>query len=137
MADAQKSLSLPSLEEALAWEGFSVDEIGGSAVAKVVSVFCDCDSGEPAWVIAKLGRFGKAIAVPFGDCAAGVDRIWTPYPREVLKGAPALDAGKPLTREQELLLCGHYGIDDGLGRAKQLKERPEGAVTSQPADAAG
>ncbi len=130
-------LMLPSLDEARTWEGFKIDEVGGASVAKVQSIFCDAESGDPVWVIAKVGRFGKVIAIPFLDCAAGVGRIWVPFGREELKGAPAIDPTKPLSREQELLLCAHYGIHDEMGRAQQVKGRPEGAITSQAGAAAG
>lgn len=133
----RKPRSLPSLDDALGWQGFQLDDIGGSSVAKIQLIFVDEASKEPAWVMAKTGRFGKVIAVPFIDCAPGVGHVWVPFDRELLKAAPALDPDKPLTRDQELLICEHYGIHDGLGRAAAVKERPEGAVTSQPAAVGG
>lgn len=139
MADTAQagSQSLPTLTEAIAWSGHRIDEIGGSSAARVQSVFVDRDSRDPVWVIAKLGRFGKVIAIPFLDCAGGVGHVWVPYTREVLRGAPGVDPAKPLTREQELAICAHYGVHDGMGRAREVKERPEGAVTSQVAAGGG
>jgi hypothetical protein len=124
---------LPTLEQARAWTGDRIDEIGGSSVARVQSVFVDTESEDPVWVIAKLGRFGKVIAIPFLDCAAGAGHVWVPYPRDVLRGAPVVDPAKPLTREQELALCAHYGVHDELGRAKEVKGREDGSVTSKMA----
>jgi len=134
---AAPSLSLPTLAEASAWSGHRIDEVGGSSVARIQSVFVDGETGEPVWVIAKVGRFGKAIAIPFLDCAPGVGRVWVPYTRETLRGAPGIDPAKPLTREQELAICAHYGVHDELGRAREVKERPEGAITSQLASGGG
>lgn len=131
------SLSLPTLTDAIGWTGHRIDEIGGSSVARVQSVFVDGKTREPVWVIAKIGRFGKVVAIPFLDCAPGVGHIWVPYTREAIRGAPGIDPTKPLTREQELAICAHYGVHDGLGRAREVKERPEGSVTSQVAAGAG
>lgn len=128
--------SLPSLSDAVGWTGHQVDDMGGSGVARVQAVFIDRESREPAWIVAKVGRFGKVIAIPFHDCAPSVDRIWVPYPRDTLRGAPGVDPAHPLTRGQEMTICEYYGIHDGLGRARELRERPEGAVTSQVATGA-
>ena len=125
------SQSLPSLEEARAWAGYRVDELAGTTVARVQSVYVDIESEEPVWVVAKMGRFGRAIAIPFLDCAAGAGHVWVPYTRSVLRAAPVVDPAKPLTREQELAICEHYGVHDEMGRAKQVKAREEGAVTSR------
>src|SRR2546421_12748190 len=132
--------SMPTLVEAQAWLGFRVDEMGGSSRARVQRVYVDQETGEPAWLIIKIGRFGKLTALPIGHCAGGVGHIWAAYPREVIRGAPTVEPDRPLTREQELALCAHFGIRDGQGRAGEVAERPEGTVTSQapaPAPAEG
>jgi hypothetical protein len=77
-----------------------------------------------------LGRFGKLIAIPLVDCAAGAGRVWAAHERNRLRGAPAIDGEKPLTREQELALCEHYGIPAGYGRAAEVSAREQGAITS-------
>jgi hypothetical protein len=128
--------TLPSLEEAQGWIGFRVDEMGGSSVARVHGIYVDQETGEPAWVIVRVGRFGKMTAIPFRDCAAAAGHLWVAYGRDSVRGAPAIDARAPLTREAELELCAHYGIREGQARAGEISERPEGAVTSQ-APAAG
>ncbi|MEK6277919.1 MAG: PRC-barrel domain-containing protein [Actinomycetota bacterium] len=132
MAETADTEMLPGAEEALEWTGFRLDEMGGAGVGKVQGILVDEQSGEPAWVVAKLGRFGKVIAVPFRDCAAGAGNVWVPHQRDVVRGAPALDGGKPLTREEELQICEHYGIREDQGRAAEVSGRPEGAETAQP-----
>ena len=128
-------LEPPSSEQAVAWTGFRVDEPGGSSVGRVGGVFRDSATGEPAWLIAKLGRFGKTIAIPFRDCAAGIGHVWVPYERSLLRAAPGVDPEKPLTREQELAICSHYGISERVGRGLEVAERPEGSVSAQAAGA--
>ena len=132
MADpASGPQTLPSLDEVRDWTGYRIDEFGGTSVARVQSVYVDTESGEAVWVVAKLGRFGKVIAIPFLDCAAGAGHIWVPYTRTILRAAPVVDPAKPLTREQELSICEHYGVHDEMGRAKEVKAREEGSVTSK------
>lgn len=125
---------LPSLAEARAWAGFELDEAGGERVGRVRCVYADAASGEPAWLIAALGRRGaKLVAVPLRDCAAAAGRVWTAHAGEALRSAPAVDPTRPLLREHELTICAHYGIGERTGRAAEVADRPAGAVTSQPA----
>jgi hypothetical protein len=133
---AEVAASLPSLEEARGWVGHRIDEVGGSSFARVQGLYADSESGQPAWVVAKLGRFGRVTVVPFLDCAAAAGHVWVPYPRQLLRGAPVIDPSRPLTREQELAICEHYGLHEEIGRAGQVAGREEGAVTSRPAAAA-
>ena len=123
------------LEEALAWEGYRLEEIAGSSVARVQGVHVDAESGQPEWLVVKLGRFGRTTALPLRDCAAGAGHVWCPYERERIRAAPAIESGDPLTRERELELCAHYGIGEGQGRAAELAQREADAVTARPAGA--
>ena len=123
----------PSLAAAIGWAGFELDEIGGERAGRVHSVFADAAGGEPAWLVAALGRRGaKLVAVPLRDCAAGAGRVWTAHEGEALRTAPAVDPARPLLREHELTICAHYGIGEGAGRAAEVAGRPEGAVTARP-----
>lgn len=135
MSEAAASAGpLPSLAEALGWAGFELDELGGERAGRVHGVFADAAGGEPAWLIAALGRRGaKLVAVPLRDCAAAAGRVWTAHGGEALRAAPAVDPTRPLLREHELTICAHYGIGKRVGRAAEVAGRPEGAVTSQPA----
>lgn len=123
-------LLLPSRQEAESWAGHRLDDLAGSGVGRVHGVFVDDQTGEPVWTIAKVGRFGKLIAIPFRDCAAGAGHVWVPYERGLLRGAPAVDGAKPLTREHELAICAHYRVHVETGRAREVAGRPEGEVTS-------
>lgn len=125
--------ALPSLADALGWVDFQLDDLEGAGVARVMTVFADAETSEPVWLAAKLGRFSKTVAIPFADCAAGVGEVWTPHKRDEIRGAPGIDASRPLTREQELTLCAYFQIHDGIGRASDILDRPEGAITSQAA----
>ncbi len=121
----------PGVEDVKAWEGYQLDEISGQGVAKVEGLFVDKETGEPAWVLAKLGRFGKTVPVSVRECAAAAGRVWVPHEREVIRNAPAVDPAMPLNREQELQVLEYYGIPETVGRAAEIADRPEGSTTAE------
>jgi hypothetical protein len=124
----------PALAEASEWVGFEVDELGGSRVGVVHSLYRDADRSEPVWLIARLGRRRtKLVAVPLRNCAAAAGRVWTGHERDALRAAPAVDPTRPLLREHELAICAHYGIGERVGRAAEVAGRPAGTVTANPA----
>jgi hypothetical protein len=123
----------PPLKEALGWIGFRVDDLNGSRVGTVQSVYVDAANEQPVWVVAKVGRFGKVTALPYAECADGAGRIWVAQERKMIRAAPAIESGEPLRREQELELCAHYLIRE-RGRQAEVEERAAKAITSRPAD---
>jgi hypothetical protein len=124
----------PSLDEISAWAGWRLDEIGGSGVGRVEGAYVDEGSGEPHWLHVRMGRFGHHTLVPAGDAVAGVGHVWIPYDRDTVRRAARIDPGKPVDREQEIELCSHYGIAEGLGRAAELAVMPPGASSVRPAE---
>jgi len=124
----------PTLAEARGWIGCAIDDVAGGRVGKARGLFADEPSGEPTWLVAKLGRFsGPTVAIPLRDCAASANRIWVAHPRKAIRSAPVVDPTRLLLREHELAICAHYGIGEQVGRAAEVASRPEGSVTSQPA----
>lgn len=125
------SPSQPGLEDVKQWMGYRVDEISGHSVAKVEGLFVDQESGDPAWVLVKLGRFGKVVPISIRECATAAGRVWVPHDREVIRNAPAVDPDMPLNREQELQVLQYYGIPETVGRGAEITDRKTGTVTSQ------
>lgn len=126
---------LPTLEEVQAWTGAKVTELGGAKVGHVHGCFVDDDSGEPAWLVARLGRRRRGIrivAVPLGFCAGASFGVWVAQEGERMASAPVVDPARPLLREHELTICAHFGVGEAVGRAAEVLERPEGAVTAAP-----
>lgn len=125
----------PAAEAALdrSCVGFEIDDFGGSGVGRVHSLFLDIESDAPTWLIAALGRrAARLVAVPVGSCAAAAGRVWVAHDREALRTAPAVDPTRSLLREHELAICAHFGIGERIGRAAEVIDRAEGAVTSRP-----
>ena len=124
----------PPPAEASGWIGFEVDEIGGGRVGQVDGFFLDAVAGDPAWLIARLGRRrGPLVAIPLRDCAGGGGRVWVAHAGETIRSAPVVDPTRPLLREHELTICAHFDIGENAGRAAEVAARPEGSVTAQPA----
>jgi hypothetical protein len=120
--------------EAMSWLGVEVAEMGGDAVGQVQGVFVDADSGEPAWLVARLGRRRRArvVAVPFSNCAGAPFGVWVAQEGDAIRSAPVVDPTRPLRREHELMICAHFGIGEKVGRAAAVAAHAEGDVTATP-----
>ena len=144
MSDATAAAAPPSLEEARGWIGLELDDVEGRTAGRIEAVYTDAESGAPVWLLVAAGRrrrgflgIGrrdpKTVVVPLRECAAMPGRAWTAQPLEALRGAPAVDASRPLLREHEVAICAHYGIGEAAGRWAEVAGRAEGAVTARPA----
>jgi hypothetical protein len=127
------SRSGPDADEVRGWIGSRLDVLGGSSVARIDGFFVDADTGSPEWLVVRLGRFGQPTLVPARDAVGAAGKVWVPYSRETLKSAPRRKAKDPLTREAELELLRHFGVDGDAGRAADLNARGFDAITASPA----
>lgn len=124
----------PSAAEAMSWLGADVAELSGNAVGQVQGLYVDAESGEPAWLIARLGRRRRArvVAVPFSNCAGAPFGVWVAQEADAIRSAPVVDPTRPLRREHELTICAHFGIGEKVGRAGVVVSRESGAITAAP-----
>jgi len=114
--------------------GAELDDLAGGRVGRVSGFYLDAANHEPVWLVVALGRRGrKRIVVPIRECAAAAGRTWTAQEAEKMRNAPAVDPSRPLLREHEVTICGHYGIGERAGRHAEVATRPAGSVTAQPA----
>jgi len=120
--------------EAMRWIGADVAELSGDPVGQVQGLYVDAQSGEPAWLIARLGRRrrARAVAVPFSNCAGAPFGVWVAQEADAIRSAPVVDPARPLRREHELTICAHFGIGEKAGRAATVSARPSGDVTATP-----
>jgi hypothetical protein len=123
-----------STTEALGWLGADLAELNGSPVGQVQAIFVDADSGEPAWVVARLGRRRRArvVAVPFSNCAGASFGVWVAQEADAIRSAPVVDPTRPLRREHELTICAHFGIGERVSRAAEVGPREAGGITAAP-----
>jgi hypothetical protein len=126
--------AMPSLAEAMRWVGAELTDVDGAAVGVVDGLFVDSDSGDPVWLIARVGRRrqAKLVAVPLRECAGAAFGVWVAQDADALSTAPVVDPARPLRREHELTICSHFGIGEGVGRAAEVVGRPEAAITAVP-----
>jgi hypothetical protein len=124
----------PDLAEAMGWLGAPVSAVDGVAVGQVQGFFVDREGGDPAWLIARLGRRRntRVVAVPIGNCAGAPFGVWVAQRGEALRGAPVVDPTRPLRREHELTICRHFEIGERVGRAAAVAGRPAGEITATP-----
>ncbi len=104
--------SKPSLNEALGWIGSRVDDIYGASVGRLEDVWIDPGTGVPRWLLVKEGRFGgRTTLIPFEDATAGAGHVWVPYERDIVREAPEIEPGAPLTQGIEAALRSHYSAN--------------------------
>ena len=129
-----EAAAMPSLAEVTGWVGADLSEVDGAAVGKVEGFFVDFGTGNPAWLVARVGRRrqAKLVAVPLHDCAGAAFGVWVAQDAGALSTAPVVDPARPLRREHELTICAHFGVGEGVGRAAEVAGRPEGSVTASP-----
>jgi PRC-barrel domain len=98
-----------SLDEALGWIGSRVDDLYGVGVGRLEDIWIDPGTGVPRWLLVKEGQFdGRATLIPFEDASAGGGRVWIPYDQDVVRRAPEVEPGSPLTQQLESSLRRHY-----------------------------
>ena len=123
-----------TVAEAQGWRGFKLDDVGGSTVGKIETVYVDEESGEPEWLLARMGRFGHHCLVPARDAVGAAGHVWVPYARDQIRKAPRMEPNKPLEREAEETLLEHYGVGtSAVGRGAELAKRDPSAVTARAA----
>jgi hypothetical protein len=126
--------SLPSLDEALAWDGKRIDGLGNKTLGRIAGIHVDGEDGEPRWALIRLGPLAGCTAIPFEHVAEGAGRLWAAYDRDWIKEAPRFRPTDSLTALQELELCAHWGIREGQGRAAEVAEQDAEEITAVPAE---
>jgi hypothetical protein len=123
-----------SAAEATGWLGAEVADLGSSSIGQAEGLYVDAESGEPTWLIVRLGRRRRArvVAVPFANCAGAPFGVWVAQEADAIRSAPVVDPTRPLRREHELTICAHFGIGEKVGRAGALEGRVPGEVTAAP-----
>jgi hypothetical protein len=123
-----------SADEATGWLGAEVAASNGSSVGQVQGLYVDADSGDPIWLIARLGRRRRArvVALPISNCAGAPFGVWVAQEGDAIRSAPVVDPTRPLRREHELTICAHFGIGEKAGRAAEVAPREATAITATP-----
>ena len=130
---AEAKAKLPTLEEALRWDGWQIDGIGGKSLGRVAGIHVDSEDGKPRWVLVRLGRLSGSTAIPFEHVAPGAGRLWAAYEKDWIREAPRFRPNESLTAIQELELAAHWGIGEKQGRAAEVSKRDADEISAVPA----
>jgi len=128
-----------SLEQARALAGSKMFGQGGEHLGTIEVLYADRDDGEPTFATVYTEAFGSSTSfVPLSAAEMQGQDVLVPYDKELVKGAPHVDADGALSPEEEERLYSHYGVaggattqDTGAGTAGQGAPS-EGSDTSGP-----
>ena len=128
-----------SLEQARELAGRKMLGQGGEHLGKIEVLYADREDGEPTFAAVHTGMSGsKSTFVPLSAAEMQGQDVLVPYDKELVKGAPHVDAEGELSPEEEQRLYSHYGVtggattqDTGAGTADQ-DAATQGQDTSGP-----
>ena len=84
------------MPEALSWLGMRIDDAYGARVGVVHDVYLEPD-GSPRWIF----TVRRKVLIPAREAIAGAGRVWVPFTRDVIAGAPEVWSLDDLTAEIE------------------------------------
>ena len=83
----------------------------GEAVGSIGEIYVDDVTGTPDWVTVRTGLFGTADTfVPLQAARVEGDDLVVPYAKDLIKGAPRIEADGARSPQEEQVLYGHYGV---------------------------
>src|SRR6476469_6683844 len=119
---------LPTLADALQWNGLRIDGLGNKTLGRVAGIHVDAQDGKPRWVLIRIGPLAGCTAIPIEHVAEGAGRLWAAYDKDWIREAPRFRPNESLTALQELELCEHWGIPEGEGRAAVVADQAAEAI---------
>ena len=84
------------MPEALSWLGMRIDDAYGARVGEVRDIYLESD-GSPRWIFTGRHR----VLIPAQYAIAGAGRVWVPYERALVVGAPRVWSLDEVTPELE------------------------------------
>ncbi len=72
--------------------------------------------------------------MPFSDARAGAGHVWIPYERDVVREAPQIEPGMPLTQQVEATLRNHYAANATAAVSHGSQPTDRSDPRQQPAD---
>jgi hypothetical protein len=99
----------PSIETARGWREKTMVDREGVPLGRIVHVYLDQVTEEPEWALVATGQGGRQVFVPLVDAAEQQDQVRVHVERTLVSDAPAIRAGRQLSKEETARLHGHYG----------------------------
>ncbi|WP_330172235.1 PRC and DUF2382 domain-containing protein [Streptomyces sp. NBC_01498] len=98
--------------------GLTAYDAAGEKIGSVEQAYLDNETGRAEWVTVKTGMFGmKESFVPLDGATKDDNGVHIPHTKEMVKGAPRMDADEHLDVGQEQELYDHYGLTRPSGRS--------------------
>lgn len=83
----------------------------GERFGTVGEIYLDDTTGEPTWVTVNTGMFGTTSSfAPLRDAVIEDGDLRLPFPQNLVRNAPTVEAEERLDAEHERLLFVHYGL---------------------------
>jgi uncharacterized protein (TIGR02271 family) len=129
------SISIEELQELADHARVVTDR--GERVGPIGEIYVDDVTGAPDWVTVGTGLFGTAETfVPLQNARVEEGDLVVPYPKDLIKDAPRIDADGALSPQEEQILYRHYsvaqagtGLDDAGDRTSRSDSVTDTAMT--------
>jgi uncharacterized protein (TIGR02271 family) len=103
-----------SMDQARTLQGKKLLGQGGENLGTIDVLYADRDGNEPTFATVNTGMFGsKTSFVPLSAANLQGNEVVVPYDKELVKGAPSIEADSELSPEEEQRLYSHYGVTGG------------------------
>ena len=99
----------PSIETARGWRDKTMVDREGAPLGRIEHIYLDQVTEEPEWALVGTGQGGRQVFVPLVDAAEQQDQVRVSVDRALVSDAPAIPAGRRLSKEETARLHGHYG----------------------------
>jgi len=104
-----RAMPRPSTETARGWRAKTMVDREGAPLGRIVHIYLDRVTEEPAWALVAIGEGDRTVFVPLVDAAEHADQVRVSVERAVVADAPAVRAGRQLSKAATARLHGHYG----------------------------
>jgi uncharacterized protein (TIGR02271 family) len=92
--------------------GASVVGTDGDKIGSVQDIYLDRESDQPEWVLVNTGMLGtRSTFVPLRDASMQGNDIVVPFDKDLVKGAPNIDADGELSEQEEADLYRYYDLE--------------------------
>jgi uncharacterized protein (TIGR02271 family) len=120
-----------SLDQAREIRGGTAMSTDGDRLGKIGQVYLDDQIGQPEWATVSTGPFGgRESFVPLALAEVVGTELEVPYDRDMLKGAPNVEAeGGHLSQREEAELYTYYGLDYSEADTDGTGPDPSGRTT--------
>lgn len=90
----------------------------GEKIGSIGEIYVDDLTGAPDWVTVRTGLFGTAETfVPLRTARVQGGDLVVTYARDLIKGAPRIEADGSLSPQEEQVLYRHYGVGTSVSHA--------------------